>query len=180
MKRGLRILSVIAATLPWCATVSAEPLGRLFFTPAQRNMLDAGKQVAVSRKAAPTGPRAAMLNGVVTRSDGESTIWVNGDAVSRMGSQAVNATASATDPAAARVELQGTRGRVKLKVGQRFDRSTGKVEESYESAPADTQQSAPDVTPQKSKSLDQPPGRSRGRSRTAGLPDQDGDAPTND
>ena len=178
MKRCLRILSVVAATLPWCATHSAEPLGRLFFTPAQRNMLDAGKQVAVPRKAAPSGPRAAMLNGVVTRSDGESTIWVNGDAVSRMGSQAVNASASAADPAAARVELQGTKGRVKLKVGQRFDRSTGKVEESYESAPVDAKQSAPDTTPQKSQ--DQPPVRSRSRSRTAGLPDQDGDAPTND
>jgi len=178
VKRGLGILSVIAATLPWCATNAGEPLGRLFFTPAQRNMLDAGKQVAVTRKATPSGPRAAVLNGVVTRSDGESTIWVNGDAVTRVGSQAVKASASAADPAAARVELPGARGRVKLKVGQRFDRSTGTVQESYESAPVDAKQSAPDTTPQEFS--DQPPGRSRSRSRTAGPPDQDGDAPTND
>ena len=178
VKRGLRILLVMAATLPWCASNSAEPLGRLFFTPGQRNTLDAGKQLAKPRQAAPDGPRAAMLNGVVTRSDGESTIWVNGRAVSRTGSPAVNASASASDPAAARVELQGARGRVKLKVGQRFDRSTGKVQESYESAPVDTKQTASESTLQ--KSLDQPLGRSRSRSRTAVLPDPTDNSPTND
>jgi hypothetical protein len=177
VKGGLRILLAIMAALPWYATYSAEPLGRLFFTPAQRNTLNAGKQLAVPRKGTPSGPRAAMLNGVVTRSDGESTIWVNGNAVSRVGSQGVNASTSASDPAAARVELQGTKERIKLKVGQRFDRSTGKVEESYRSAPVDTKQTAPDTTPQESP--DQPPGRSRGRSRTAGRSDRDDDAPTN-
>ena len=176
MKRGFHFLLVVAAMLPWCATNSAEPLGRLFFTPAQRSTLDAGKQLATTRKAAPSGPRAAMLNGVVTRSDGESTIWVNGHSVSRSGSP--SASASHSDPAAARVELQGAGGRVKLKVGQRFDRSTGKVAESYESAPVDTKQTASDTTPQ--KSLDRPVGKSRSRSRTAGLPDQADDSPTND
>ncbi len=127
MKRAFHFLVVMAAMLPWCATNSAEPLGRLFFTPAQRNTLDAGKQLAKPRQASPSGPRAAMLNGVVTRSDGESTIWVNGHSVSRTGSAAVNASASVSDPATARVELRGAGNRVKLKVGQRFDRSTGKV-----------------------------------------------------
>jgi hypothetical protein len=178
VKRGLRIILVIAVTLPWCATVAAEPLGRLFFTPAQRNTLDAGKQLATSRKAAPSGPPAATLNGVVTRSDGESTIWVNGHAVSGNGTPAVNASASASDPAAARVELRGARNPVRLKVGQRFDRSTGKVKESYESATVDTKQSVADPTPQKSS--DRAPGGNRNRGGTAGTSDPDSDRPTND
>ena len=148
VKHVLRIILIMAALLPWCASF-AEPLGRLFFTPAQRNTLDAGNQLAKPREAALSGPRAATLNGVVTRSDGESTVWVNGHAVSRTGSAAVNASASAADPTAARVELPGTGGRVKLRVGQRFDRSTGKVRESYESASVEAVQSASDTAIQK-------------------------------
>ena len=176
VKRGFHIFMVMAAMLPWCATNSAEPLGRLFFTPAQRNTLDAGKQLAKPRQATPSGPRAAMLNGVVTRSDGESTIWVNGHSVNRTGSP--NASASHSDPVAARVELQGAGGRVKLKVGQRFDRSTGKVQESYESAPVDAMQSASDTEIQ--KPLDRALGGSRSRIRTSRPFDQDSDGPTND
>ena len=176
MKRAFHFLVVMAAMLPWCATNSAEPLGRLFFTPAQRNTLDAGKQLAKPRQAAPSGPRAAMLNGVVTRSDGESTIWVDGHSVNR--TRSPNAAASHSDPVAARVELQGAGGRVKLKVGQRFDRSTGKVQESYESAPVVDKQSASDTTTQ--KSVDRPLGRSRSRSRTTGPSDQDSGGPTDD
>ena len=176
VKRGFQILlMVMAAILPWCASNSAEPMGRLFFTPAQRNTLDAGKQLAKPRQAAPSGPRAATLNGVVTRSDGESTVWVNGHSVSRAGSP--NASASHSDPATARLELQGARGRVKLKVGQRFDRSTGKVAESYESSPADAMQSVSDTAIP--NPVDRPPGGSRSRVRTSRPSDQDSDGPTN-
>ena len=175
VKRGFHILMVMAAIMPWCASNSAETLGRLFFTPAQRSTLDAGKQLATPRKAAPSGPRAATLNGVVTRSDGESTVWVNGHSVTRTGSP--NASASHSDPAAARVELQGAGGRVKLKVGQRFDRSTSKVQESYESTPVDAMQSASDPAIQ--KSVDRPLGGSRSRISTSRPSDQDSDGPTN-
>ena len=175
VKRGFHILMVMVAIMPWCASNSAETLGRLFFTPAQRSTLDAGKQLATPRKAAPSGPRAAMLNGVVTRSDGESTIWVNGHSVSRSGSP--NASASHSDPAAARVELQGAGGRVKLKVGQRFDRSTGKVQESYESAPVDAMPSASDTAIQ--NPVDRPLGGSRSRSKISRPSNQDSDGPTN-
>ena len=178
VKRVLPILWVIAAMLPWWATPAAEPLGRLFFTPAQRSMLDAGKQLATPRKAAPSGPLAAKLNGVVTRSDGESTVWVNGHAVGGDGTPAVNASASASDPAAARVELRGARNPVRLRVGQSFDRSTGKVVESYESATADAKQSVSE--PPQQQSVDRPSGRSRNRSRTAETSDRDSDRPSNE
>ena len=176
VKRGFHILMVMAAIMPWCASNSAEPLGRLFFTPAQRNTLDAGKQLATPRKAAPSGPRAATLNGVVTRSDGESTVWVNGHSVTRTGSP--NASASHSDPAAARVDLQGAGGRVKQKVGQRFDRSTGKVQESYESAPVGATQSVSDTAVP--NPLNRPPGGSRSRIKIRRPSDQDSDGANND
>ena len=177
VKRGFHILMVMAAIMPWCASNSAETLGRLFFTPAQRNTLDAGKQLAKPRQAAPNGPQAATLNGVVTRSDGVPTVWVNGHAVGG-GTSAVNASPSASDPAAARVELRGTSHPVRLRVGQSFDRSTGKVVESYESARADAKQSVSEPTQQ--QSVDRPSGRSRNRSRTAETSDRDSDRPSNE
>ena len=177
VKRGFHILMVMAAIMPWCASNSAETLGRLFFTPAQRNTLDAGKQLAKPRQAAPNGPQAATLNGVVTRSDGVPTVWVNGHAVGG-GTSAVNASPSASDPAAARVELRGARNPVRLRVGQSFDRSTGKVVESYESTTVNTKQS--ESEPTQRKPVDRRSGVSRLRDRTAETADQDSDRPSND
>jgi hypothetical protein len=57
--------------------------GTVVFTPSQRAALDAGKQVSKPRTAravAPRGPRAVTLNGVVTRSDGGTAVWINGRA----------------------------------------------------------------------------------------------------
>jgi hypothetical protein len=138
---------MFASMLPWGISNSAEPLGRLFFTPEQRNALDAGKQVSKPR-AATAAPRALKLNGVVTRSDNETTVWVNGRTVGNNGTSAAGVAASAADPAAARVKLRGMGTQVKLRVGQSLDRSTGKVTEAYESAAAG--RSAPNSTRQKS------------------------------
>src|SRR6266850_816225 len=147
---GLWIILMIASMLPWGITNSAEPLGRLFFTPAQRNALDAGKQVNKPRAAtaAPRAQRALKLNGVVTRSDNETTVWVNGRTVGNNGTSAADVAASDSDPATARVKLRGMGTQVKLRVGQSLDRSTGKVTEAYESAAAG--RSAPNSTRQKS------------------------------
>lgn len=125
--------------LPWGIASSAEPMGRLFFTPAQRNALDAGTPLSKPRavSAAVRVPRGALkLNGVVTRSDNETTVWVNGRTVGNKGTSAAGVAASRHDPAAARVKLRGSETQVTLRVGQSLDRSTGKVTEVYESAAA--------------------------------------------
>lgn len=153
---GLRVLLVIASMLPWCATRSAEPLGRLFFTPAQRNALDAGKQVATPRAAARPRPRTVRLNGVVTRSDGETTVWLNG----KPDPDAHIRVPSGRD-ARVTVPLVTPGGQATLKVGQSLDPSTGKITESYVTAqePSRTP-SAPATTANQTASpttLRQPP-----------------------
>ena len=134
---ALLMLALLAPSLH-----AAEPLGRLFFTPAQRNTLDAGKQLDRPKKAGPTvrGPRSVTVNGIVTRSDGESTVWVNGGAagVKRKGTATI--TAKAYSASTARVQVTGTNA--KLRVGQTLDRTTGKVTEPYESRPAATRKKA--------------------------------------
>lgn len=137
MKLYPRVLLVLVALLPWWATHSAEPLGRLFFTPSQRAALDAGKQVGkprTVRAVAPRGPRAVTLNGVVTRSDGGTAVWINGHEAAGKTVPGIRASASATDPTSAQLRVGDTGKSVRLRVGQQLDRVSGKVLEPYESA----------------------------------------------
>lgn len=145
MRHVLFRTALIAGACVSAATPAAEPVGRLFFTPAQRSALDAGKRIGEPRTApvAPRGPRELTLDGVVTRSDGESTVWVNGRALGKRTTPGISAMASGSDPAAARVNISGARETVQLRVGQRLERDTGKIAEPYEPIVGRTQTVTP-------------------------------------
>lgn len=132
--RKLSGITLIAGVLTCAGALAAEPLGRLFFTPAQRNALDAGKTVGEPRTARTpvqaSGPRELRLDGVVTRSDGESTVWVNGQA-SDLAPPPRIGVAIKSDPAAARIKVQGKPGTRTIRVGQSLDTRTGDVREGY-------------------------------------------------
>jgi hypothetical protein len=128
-----------------CQAAAQDKLGRLFFTPAERNSLDAQRKAAgdlANRPVAQKGPelpkapppRMVTLNGVVRRSDGETTIWVNNQAVHERFRDVDVMPGSITRETVA-VQLPGSGRRVKLKVGQSVDSSTGKVEEYYRRSP---------------------------------------------
>ena len=120
VKRGLRILLAMAATLPWCALNSAEPLGRLFFTPAQRHALDAGKYVGTPSSIG-HAPQTVHLDGVVTRSDGGTAVWINGHEAGET-IPGVKVAASTTDPTSAQLRIDGMQKPVRLRVGQKLSR----------------------------------------------------------
>lgn len=147
MRRAFLTSVLIASVVIPLQGIADEPFGRLFFTPAQRNALDAGKQVR-TRKAPSTpamrGPREVTLNGVVTRSDGESTVWVNGTTLDKRNS-GVSARAISTDPAAAELRVTGARNSVRMRVGQHLDTSNGSVGERYAQTGQARQASAPDM-----------------------------------
>ena len=72
----LGLLTLIAAFCPpaW----AEDTLGRLFFTPERRQALDRQRQFNIEEKQeAPEDP-TLTINGVVTRSSGKRTVWVNG------------------------------------------------------------------------------------------------------
>jgi len=82
MIRTAAMLALVGAS--W-ASFSAEPLGRLFHSPAQRSTLDSQRK-AMQQPQKPVAPRPQQsqpthLDGYVVRSDGRSTLWVNGSAV---------------------------------------------------------------------------------------------------
>ena len=64
------------------APAVGKPLpGRLFYTPAQRVMLNdarSHKVTALQQSSAPPESAPVSLDGVLTRSDGVATHWVNG------------------------------------------------------------------------------------------------------
>src|SRR3954469_24034695 len=65
-------------------TARAQEIGRLFFTPEQRASLDARRKARVPDKPAAAAVAASptlRLDGYVKRSDGRSTVWVNGESL---------------------------------------------------------------------------------------------------
>jgi hypothetical protein len=88
------------------SAIGAQDLGRLFFTPEERAALDARRKARVpDRPAAPVvASPTTRLDGYVRRSEGRSTVWVNGEALPER-------------PAEAR----------RLKPGEVLDRGTGEV-----------------------------------------------------
>lgn len=128
--RGSRTL--IAVLLAWGGSHSqlhAESLGRLFFTPEQRAALDLARRTQpVAGQGADAPSDGVTLNGIVTRSDGHRTVWING----RPQPAGVATTRS---PAAASIPLPGGGGQVRLRVGQTLDPASGKVEEGYRRPP---------------------------------------------
>jgi hypothetical protein len=104
----------------------AEPLGRLFHTPEQRALLDNARKTMPmnvgGEERAPSAPDFT-LKGVVTRSDGKRSVWLNDrleHGSGRSGDQVP-------------VQLPG--GEIKLKVGQSIDPATGRVTEGYRRPP---------------------------------------------
>ena len=74
------ILGLLLATLGAANASHAAGLGRLFYTPAQRTQLEAARarNVTQASPAAPAIARPQRFDGVVIRSDGASTSWING------------------------------------------------------------------------------------------------------
>ncbi len=55
-----------------------EELGRLFFTPERRQNLDRQRQLNIQEKQEIPEDPTLTINGVVTRSSGKRTVWING------------------------------------------------------------------------------------------------------
>jgi len=146
--RLIACCALVAATWTDLAVAQApkpavEPLGRLFFTPAQRAQLDvARKQKArtaltaeETTNAAPT-PQTITYEGAVRRSDGKSTVWINNRPVheKESGSGGVIVGGVRADGGVALQIPQSGRA-VELKPGQSIELLSGAIEEKYTRKP---------------------------------------------
>jgi len=133
-----RLLAAAALVL-FAGTASGAELGRLFFTPAQRATLDSarkqniriefGDETAEQPAAAPV-PQNISVNGMIRRSDGKDTVWINNRPVTDQGGNGLKVT---TPKGSDRVRLSVPEsGRsVDLKVGQSVEIVSGSVQENY-------------------------------------------------
>jgi len=126
MMRTIVAASCFIAMAGAAVQAADEGLGRLFFTPQQRVALDAGRRIAAAKPKAGTASakrpvRELRLDGIVTRSDGERTVWVNGRAYHNGRPAGLRVTP--VEPAAARIHVGESGRAIKLRVGETNGRS---------------------------------------------------------
>ncbi len=127
MRTAIRVLLVLAgmtALVPARAADTQE-LGRLFFTPERRATLE--HQRAFNVQEAQTLQGTTMsLDGVVYRSSGKATVWINHQAQNEGESArtGVNAVVSPKTPGSALL-APGEEKPAQLKVGEAMNRATG-------------------------------------------------------
>jgi hypothetical protein len=118
--RGARVaaaaLALSAAILGASGTASADEIGRLFFTPQQRQELDRRRNTNVVETETIV-ESLVTLNGHVVRSSGKTTTWVNG----------VPQYDAYRGRASDRVGIENGNTAIGVKVGQTLDRGSGEV-----------------------------------------------------
>ena len=75
----LRLLGALWLAAALCPPASAdETLGKLFFTPERRQALDRQRELNIQETQVIPEEPTLTINGVVTRSSGKQTTWING------------------------------------------------------------------------------------------------------
>ena len=123
--RLLPVLLCLAVIAPAVAA-DAQELGRLFFTPERRAALERQRAFNVQEAQTLQGNNMS-LDGVVYRSSGKSTVWINQQAQAEGDSSrtGVSAVVSPRTPGSA-VLAPGEETPAQLKVGETVNRATGK------------------------------------------------------
>ncbi|MBC7945951.1 MAG: hypothetical protein H7X91_11970 [Burkholderiales bacterium] len=149
MTQKLFIAALLSAALisPICTAAemgpTSAPLGRLFFSPNQRAELDRVRHAppvsppkpaiqVVAKALAPPPlltPEIVTVNGIVQRSDGQSTVWINDQPVTEHEAEG-QASVKPIGAGAATVVLPKS-GRMEVKVGQSLNFRTGEISERY-------------------------------------------------
>lgn len=77
VSQGLLALGILSGA---GVTAAAEDLGRLFFTPERRELLDRQRALNTLESQVITEDPQIIVNGQVRRSSGKRTTWINGQA----------------------------------------------------------------------------------------------------
>ena len=139
-------LLLICLTLPFAhVSVAAEPIGRLFSSPAERSTLNylrqAKKPNQVIQPETPSTqivpeqralPEAINMQGYVKRSDGkQGTVWINDQAMQEnSGNQDVQVGKLPQNGNRIPIKLPANGKRLTLKAGQVYDPESNRVSEA--------------------------------------------------
>ncbi len=121
MRRRHFLLLLCAALLP-PAAVAEEALGRLFFTPEKRAALERSRKLNLRQTQQVEGATMS-LEGIVRRSDGNGTAWINGRPHNVSDPRHGVAIGLRPDAAGATVSV-GDEAPSRLRVGETVNRGT--------------------------------------------------------
>ena len=124
---GYPLSFLLLALFGLLPTAQAGELGRLFYTPQQRQQLE--YQAASNSETAGGGRGYVIVNGVVQKQGGKRTVWING--VPQTSGRGNDET-----PASVPVTVPGKSNPVQLRVGQRLLLDTPAQNEPDERKPA--------------------------------------------
>jgi hypothetical protein len=126
MRHAAALLLACALLAP--RAVLAQELGRLFFTPEQREALDARRRARLPDKPAALAPSpTTRVDGSVRRSLGKSTVWVDGSAVPEGTQPEGLRIRRGGDPSRVSVIVGEDGRRIEMRVGETLDRGSGEV-----------------------------------------------------
>jgi len=128
-----------AALLLLAGPAFGADLGRMFFTPAQRATLDNARKQNIrvefsddtaEQPAAAPAPQNISVNGLIRRSDGKNTVWLNNRPVTEENSGGLKVSTPKGDDRVHLTVPESGRS-VDLKVGQTVETVSGTIEENY-------------------------------------------------
>jgi len=139
-KISLTVCCALAAALTSLPAPAQERLGRLFFTPAQRASLDVARSQRArtalatektEQEATPV-PQTITYSGVLRRSDGKTTVWINNQPVhDRESAGAATIVGRVRSDGSVTLQVPQSGRSVILKPGQSVELLSGAVEEGY-------------------------------------------------
>jgi hypothetical protein len=126
-------LALTGALLGAIPNASAQDIGRIFFTPQQRQDLDRRRNLNVTEETAVVVESLVTVNGHVVRSSGKTTTWING----------VPQYDTYRGRTPDRVGVESSNSAVGVKVGETLDRSKGEVRDTLQGGEIKVKRPAP-------------------------------------
>lgn len=125
MARIRLILTAIALLAIWQApTYGDEALGRLFLTPERREILDRQRALDTLESQTANEEPEIRVNGLVSRSSGKRTTWINGQAQNDEETR-TGVIARPDNQGAGRILIESSEDpRTSVKVGESLNRGT--------------------------------------------------------
>jgi len=125
--RSLAIGAWLLVLAPGASTGAEESLGRLFFTPERRQQLDRQREMNVLDKQQVPADPTLTIDGIVTRSSGKRTAWVNGSPQNEDDvASGLSVTPRRGDPGKVLVEANDSPA-ARARVGETVNRTTGQA-----------------------------------------------------
>ena len=113
------------------AGFSEQSLKKLFTTPSERQNLNASRRGGQAGDFFVSGPASVQVNGIVSRSDGKSVVWINGK--NTMDNSMVDGVKvySNSMKKNSRIPVRVDGRMVYVKPGETWSEETGVVEDNY-------------------------------------------------